>query len=292
MKDSERITAVLVDTCAFRKANTDFIGVNSKRLPLFFEAINSKEIDLLTHPILENEIKNQIEKSSLCTDFRKLVKGIEDCQAVLEYADLYDQELFRKIKCYDIIDQTYVAFKKRYDSAIKLGYSNPEIIFDQYFSAKPPFSVSGNKKNEFPDAFVIESAKNYMNEHINDALLVVSEDNDWKKAFADIDRVTICESIDEALGKINRIKSILSEEMQRKIFDQVYKEMESAALACAEAESYELNDYSFELVDDLVIDSIQILDIDNVFIPYMISRNSILFKSSVKMNIIWLWGGI
>lgn len=59
MVDSyERITMVLVDTSAFIEANSDFIGFHSALLPSFFNAVDSKEIILLTHPILEKKYKS------------------------------------------------------------------------------------------------------------------------------------------------------------------------------------------------------------------------------------------
>ena len=34
--DDKRITAVIVDTCVFRDANSDFVGVNKQLLPSLF----------------------------------------------------------------------------------------------------------------------------------------------------------------------------------------------------------------------------------------------------------------
>jgi hypothetical protein len=64
----ERITMVLVDTSAFIEANSDFIGFHSALLPSFFNAVASKKIILLTHPILEKEILKHIEDSSIYKD--------------------------------------------------------------------------------------------------------------------------------------------------------------------------------------------------------------------------------
>lgn len=42
MDAHERITTILVDTCAFQEANSDFIGINSMLLPSFFSAVCEK----------------------------------------------------------------------------------------------------------------------------------------------------------------------------------------------------------------------------------------------------------
>ncbi len=52
------------------------------------------------------------------------------------------------------------------------------LIFDQYFDNKPPFGPK-DKKHEFPDAFVIESLRNYLGER---RMYVISRDKGWKDA--------------------------------------------------------------------------------------------------------------
>ena len=64
---------------------------------------------------------------------------------------------------------------------------------------------------EFPDAFVIESAKVYLASHVKDTLLVVSDDEDWKRAFDNTERAILCPSIKEAVKQINKTEKILSE---------------------------------------------------------------------------------
>ena len=76
MSVDERITTILVDTCAFRDANSDFIGISSMLLPSFFSVIKEKDILLLTHPILEREIEKHIEDSGIYKDYQSLVSQI------------------------------------------------------------------------------------------------------------------------------------------------------------------------------------------------------------------------
>ena len=73
MSVDERITTILVDTCAFRDANSDFIGISSMLLPSFFSVIKEKDILLLTHPILEREIEKHIEDSGMYVIYLKVV---------------------------------------------------------------------------------------------------------------------------------------------------------------------------------------------------------------------------
>ena len=47
MNDNERITTILIDTCAFRDANSDFIGVHIKAGSGIIQRIENNEIELL-----------------------------------------------------------------------------------------------------------------------------------------------------------------------------------------------------------------------------------------------------
>ena len=58
-----------------------------------------------------------------------------------------------------------------------------EEVFQKYFSAAPPFAVSGKKKNEFPDAVALMSLEAWANKN-NKRVLAVSGDKDWA-AYAD-----------------------------------------------------------------------------------------------------------
>lgn len=280
---NNRITTILVDTCAFRDANSDFIGVNSMLLPSFFSSIQDKEMLLLTHPILEKELDKHIEDSGLYRDYQNLLSQLNKCRDVLEYANCNDNELFEKIAEFDIKKQTYNAYVDYYKDAVRLDYPDPELIFDLYFSSKPPFATAGKKKNEFLDAFVIESAKQYMEEHSNDILLVVSKDNDWRNSFADLDEVIMCESIDEALKKINSIESILSDSMLSEIFHGAYDEIISKVEFYVDGECYELDDYEF--IEDIEIDSVEVKEVDDLFTPLKISREMILIKTVATISV-------
>lgn len=108
-------------------------------------------------------------------------------------------------------------------------------------------------------------------------MLIVSKDGDWKRSFEDIGQVILCESVGEAVKRINSIESILSEEMLNKIFCGAYEEILSNVQASAEREYYQLEDY--ELCEELEIDSIEVQEVDDGFIPLKISRDRILIKT-------------
>ncbi len=280
---NERITMVLVDTSAFTEANSDFIGLNSSLLPSFFNATTEKGIVLLTHPILDKEIQKHIEDSSIYKEYQKLVTQLGKCKDVLILAECNDVALFEKMASFDIKAKTYETFMHNYSEAIRLGYPDPEIIFDKYFLVKPPFSTTGKKKNEFPDAFVIEAAQQYLMDHPNEILLVVSRDGDWEKAFSGTDNVVFCNSISDAVTKINKIESVLSEEIIARLFKSAYKEMLADVQSSAECECYSLSDYEF--AEDFEADRIEVSCIDDTIVPLKITRSSLLIKTTATISI-------
>ena len=207
--DNKRITLILVDTCAFRDANSDLPCISKQLLPDFFSAAKEKEILLLTHHVLENEILKHIENSGLYKDYNSLSNCLRKFSETLKYLDCFDEELFSKISDVDIRAKLFDSFKQHYENAVQLEYGDPATVFEQYFKGDPPFATKGDKKHEFPDAFVIDATKKYLAEHPNDVLLVVSKDGDWKSSFEEMDNIDACDTIQDALTKISNIDSIL-----------------------------------------------------------------------------------
>lgn len=282
-KISEKITMVLVDTSAFIEANCDFIGLHSALLPSFFSASTEKGIVLLTHTILDKEIQKHIEDSSIYKEYQKLVTQLRKCKDVLILAECNDVGLFNKIELFDIKAKTYETFMQNYSEAIRLGYPDPEIVFDKYFSAEPPFSATGKKKNEFPDAFVIEAAKQYLTDHPNEILLVVSRDGDWEKAFSHMDNVVICNSISDAVITINKIESVLSEKIITELFRSAYQDMIAVVQFSAECECYGMSGYEF--TEDFEADRIEVTCINDSIVPLKITRSSLLIKAEATISI-------
>lgn len=283
MSDNERITSVIVDTNAFIVANSDFFGIKSSLLPSFFSVIKEKELKLLLHPILEKEIEKHIEDSSLYKDYQNLKNDLNKCEEMLKLAGCNDDKLISGICTYDVKQKLFQAFKESYSNSFVLSYPNPEKVFEGYFASRPPFAQSGKKKNEFPDAFVIESIKEYIEEHPNDILLIVTNDTDWKTAFEERSDVEICDTIDAAVKKINSIKCILDAKMLDLIFKSAYDDMVKDANLAVQCECYELRD--FETIDDIDITNISIESISDIFTPLKITRESVLLKTEVALDV-------
>ena len=76
-------------------------------------------------------------------------------------------------------DPVLEKFFKEIDACIlQVNEVTMQEVFQKYFTAAPPFAVSGKKKNEFPDAVALMSLEAWTNKN-NKRVLAVSGDKDW-----------------------------------------------------------------------------------------------------------------
>lgn len=109
-------------------------------------------------------------------------------------------------------------------------------------------------------------------------ILVISRDVDWKKAFYNENRISFCESIDEAL------KTIQSTEKLETIVTRCKNEILKDILLYAENEYYDLPGYELYNDSDVEISSLRVIDIDD-FIPMHITSSSVLFKCVAHLSV-------
>lgn len=281
--NNTNISSVLVDTSALRKADFDFIGVKSSRLLSFFSAVEEKDIQILSHPILDNEVKKHISNSSICKNYNQLIGALKKNKTIIELIGSLQDETIIKIVNHDINGQLITAYQEYYKYAVMLDYPNPEQVFNHYFSCDPPFSETGKKKYEFPDAFVIEAAKSYLEAHPNDVLLVISDDSDWKAAFSNHEDVVLCNSINEATNYINSIDSIIDSDVIDCIFEGLYDEILLEAQACADCEDYDYPDFKF--INGLELDSIEVENVWSIFDILAVTRDHIILATTMSIKV-------
>ena len=281
--DSFKTTTVIIDTSAFHDVNSDFIGVNSELLPSFFVTIKEKDILLLTHPVLDGEIKKHIDDSSLVKNQQQLVVYLRKTENLLKMAGCFSDEFTKKINSFDIRSELYKGYLGRYKDAVRLDYPKWEKVFDKYFKAAPPFSETGKKKAEFPDAVIIESVSEYIEEHENDRLLVVSRDGDWVNSFKDNESVEVVDSIEKAIHLINEVDCVLSEDMMCLIYNSALDDIHKSLQFYLDSECYDVTEYEFE--EDFEADSVEIININDFFTLLRASRNQMLIHTDVEVQV-------
>jgi hypothetical protein len=246
------------------------MGLNSKMLPSLFSLLKKKRITLLSHPILNEEVRKHIRFSPLIEKLSHLKTAITKYKSILPLVNISAEKTIVDIDSLKLEDKMIQAYEDFHLSAIRLPYPNAELIFTQYFTSQAPFSEKGDKKHEFPDAFVIEAIKQYLSTQSTLSVLVISDDTDWEKALSTVPRASIVNSISQGMKILQNSENILP------IYHAVKEDIKKAILVNAECECYELD--IFDEVEDLEITEVKIIELNDDIIPLKISEESTLLR--------------
>ncbi len=142
------------------------------------------KIDILLPDVIKNEVQSHLEKK-IKVSRSSLEKSINDAGVHL----FFDGSALNEAKKL-LIDSSEIEqlAQSRLDSfvndtgALEIecnDYVSVGEILGQYFSNKPPFSETGKKKNEFPDAIILLAAEEWAKRE-NKSILAIAKDKDWK----------------------------------------------------------------------------------------------------------------
>ncbi|MBV7413626.1 PIN domain-containing protein [Aeromonas sp. sif2433] len=213
---------VFIDTSAFESKNFQF---DSHKLEQLCGYLKERKLHLLTTEITIKEVRKHIRAKS--KDAASAVKKIRKEAMFLRntpHLDCYG--IFKDVKeddIYDVVSSAFDRFLKLSKAEIvPIGIVDSSIIFDNYFNEKPPFSGI-NKKNEFPDAFVLEAVRKVSEERRHD-LYVISCDGDMKAYSEQYDGINHLSTVDELLDLVIRNEEELKEPVR--FADKVFKHLE------------------------------------------------------------------
>lgn len=271
------IDAVIVDTCIFHKEQCDFLGIQNPILPAFLDMLNEKRIKLLSHPVLYEEIKEHISKSEVINKLSNLKTSLRKYKNTLPLVGLSADDIAKSIDELDIEGKLINAFNAAFKNAEELPYPDVKDVFTLYFAGQPPFSSTGDKKSEFPDAFVILALKQYIQSHPSKCVLILTNDSDWKNALADIPRAILADSIGAGMRTLQNCDELLP------IFNEALPDIEQHVLSLLEFESFEL--MGFETIDDPEITDVSVKSISDMFVPLKITDNSVLLRTTIELEV-------
>lgn len=83
---------------------------------------------------------------------------------------------------------------------VSVNLAKIDNIISAYFKSQAPFEPTGQKKAEFPDAVALHSLEEWAEEH-DVEIIAASNDGGWKKFSEHSKRITVVDSIAEALKK-------------------------------------------------------------------------------------------
>lgn len=271
------IDAVIVDTSAYHREQCDFIGIYNKILPAFFDLIDERNILLLTHPVLDGEIKKHISESEVISRLSNAKVALKKYKDVLSLIDCSVDDMVSSIDNLELNTKLIDAFELKYKKATELPYPDVEKVFEQYFSAKPPFSSSGTKKSEFPDAFILSSLKDYIYQNPSKCVLIISDDPDWEKTLSDVPRAILTKNIGDGIRTLQNCDDLTP------VFNAALPDIKNKLLSLIECEAFEIMGY--ETIDDPEITSISVKSVSDLFIPLKITEDSVLLKTTVEFEI-------
>lgn len=257
LKDSIFYGGIIIDTNAFDAKGNDFYGYFDAILPSFFASIQTHNIQLLSHPILQGEVFRHINTGDLKTKPEHAISSLIRNKVYLELVDAPVNTTIQKLKGLDLCSKEIEAYKNYYKNAIVLPYADPSEVFRKYFESEPPFSEKGDKKAEFPDAFVLGALEKYIEENRDKCIMVVSNDVDWITALSDKPSVRLVDSIDSALQLLNK-----SECKIEGCLESVYSDVSAYIRNKATLDIwFEINDYDCQ--EEIEIETVRLENIDN-----------------------------
>lgn len=275
-------TAIIVDTNAYDKKANDFCGFHSALLPSFFETLERLNIQLISHPVLQGETLRHIVNGELSQKNENAITAITKYKTYLEMAGCNCDSIIDSLRQLEISEKLAEKFRYDYRNAIMLPYANPEKIFELYFSGKSPFSLSGKKKSEFPDAFVIEALKNYLHNNQGIVCLVVTEDADWANALKDTENITITSDIDSALKILHahEKKSDCLSQYVGKIYEEIATWVQENT-----ARDVWFSTQDFDCQDDIDVEEVRLVSCSDAVIPLRISSNELTIQVQLDISV-------
>ena len=276
------ITAVLIDTSAYHNRQCDFAGFTSAMIPTFLRLLQSNHISILSHPILDNEIRKHIRDSQIVERTRELCKHINKCKGVLKSIGYSPEDIIEKVdpqKTEKSILESYEGFDR---SFIKLPYVDAKDIFEDYFNAQPPFSATGNKKSEFPDAFILKGLLKYCDSNPDACVLVVTDDTDWENTLRENQAIKLVKTLKDGLSFLWQQLGDKTEFITR-IWAPMIPQIMYEVSNNAECESYCVDGiYDFE---DIQISRVHVTSIIGDMTPLEITNNSALIQVSASLEV-------
>ena len=195
--------AILVDTSIFDGNGLRLESGLLGKLKQFAES----EVEFLMPDVIKNEIQSHLERK-IHVARNALEKSINDAGDHL----FFDGSILNDAKNLIVESEEIEGLaKSRFDnflnntSALEIqcdDYVSINNVLDFYFQNKAPFSESGKKKNEFPDAIVLLAIDKWANCE-DKSVLAVAKDKDWKAFCEASDNIDYIEDFSEGLSKFN-----------------------------------------------------------------------------------------
>jgi len=186
--------------------------------------IDSGYISLYSTVITDFEVISNIE--TRVDEATQYVKSLTKNGGIFRYTSPFKSAFKKDVQniALNEIKESYKCFIEEADvKNIPINTVDVDSIFNKYFALKPPFSKK--KKHEFPDAFVLESIKEWCSRNKQE-IIIVSKDKDMKEFCDNNKNLTIVESLAELLNNFTSNDQIKKYSHVLNIYFQNKKEIE------------------------------------------------------------------
>jgi hypothetical protein len=229
---------------------------------------------IISEVVKEETLSHLTEKArDAQKDIEKALKQAKDHWRV-EDQDIEDIKklVFDGREAQEIVSERFSQFAE-FTSLEIVEAQNHVIVGDliqKYFKARPPFSETGKKKNEFPDAIALMSLETWANNN-QTKIIVVTSDNDWKNFCKDSERLIaiddfagalglfqlqdaddICKYLSEKYekGELENVKEAISDALEYQMSSlEIYPEASSAYMYEQDSTEVILNGFEFKLFE-------------------------------------------
>jgi len=204
LSEKPEYDAILIDTSVFDgnglRLETGLLGKLSQ--------FKKSPIDFIMPDVIRNEIKSHLEQK-IRASRSALEKSINDAGDHLFFdgSTLNDAKnlLLRSNEIEGLAETRLENFIQKTGAlVIESGeHLTVSSLLKQYFSNKAPFSESGKKKNEFPDAIILMAVEEWACK-LNKSVLAIAKDGDWSKYCDSSECITCMSELSDGLAIFNK----------------------------------------------------------------------------------------
>ena len=236
------------------------------------------------------DAKREIEKS---------LKQARDYWQVEEHdIEEIKKQVFGKREVQEIVTERFNRFVEATSLEIieAQDYLIVSDLIQKYFQSEPPFSETGKKKSEFPDAIALISLEAWANKN-NTKVIAVTSDNGWKNFCESSEQLCASDDFAGALGlfqlqdaddicrylsqkyesgNLENVKEAIFDALEYKIYDfNLDAEAESAYSYEEEITEIRINGFQFKSLEPLNI----------IFRPVNFDNDSLTVESRLNVDV-------
>ena len=192
--------AITLDTSIFEAQGLKLESGLLKQL----EQFRDSSTKLIISEIVKEEVLSHLtaKTKDAKREIEKSLKQARDYWKIEEYEiEEIKKQIFGKREDQEIVTERFNQFVEATSLEV-IEAQNYLIVSDliqKYFRSEPPFSETGKKKNEFPDAIALISLEAWANKN-ETKVIVVTSDNDWKNFCKSSEKLCASDDFAGALG--------------------------------------------------------------------------------------------